>query len=572
VSDLVKLVSYFMRSARDGRSRAFIALMVIAGIASGAASTAFIALINRAIHRGGDPASTNILTWFIAFLVLLPVARFTSNSLVVRVSQGLFHEMRMDLCSRILSAPLRKLEQIGPARLLANLTEDVGTIGNALGLVPLLSMYMTIVACCLIYMGGLSWPLLLIVLAFLIVGMASYLLPVRLAGRHFRLMRQAWDSLFVHLRGLTEGTKELKLHRERRRSFLTEDMAASSLALRRHTITGNAILHAASAWSSALSFILLGIILFVVPRVMTVEPRAQTGFLLAILFMLSPVEMILSFLPAIARANIAVRRIDELGGDLAASSQDSSPELTAASPNHWRELELRGVRHSYYREQEEDHFTMGPIDLKIGAGELIFLVGGNGSGKTTLAKLLTGLYVPEEGEIRLDGVVVDDRSRDEYRQLFSAVFQDFFLFEQLHGLDTPQLDERARGYIGDLLLDRKVKVENGRLSTVELSQGQRKRLALLTAYLEDRPIYLFDEWAADQDPQFKKLFYLKLLPELRANGKTVIAISHDDHYYELADRIVKLDYGQLEYDGPADKYLETFGEKAGAAARLEAAR
>jgi putative ATP-binding cassette transporter len=243
------------------------------------------------------------------------------------------------------------------------------------------------------------------------------------------------------------------------------------------------------------------------------------------------------------------------------TAQDPTPELLTPPASRWSELVLRGVRHSYHREQEEDQFTMGPIDLRITAGEIIFLVGGNGSGKTTLAKLLTGLYIPESGEIRLDGAVVDDERRDQYRQLFSAVFQDFFLFEQLFGLDAPQLEERARGYLSDLLLDRKVTVENSRLSTLELSQGQRKRLALLTAYLEDRPIYLFDEWAADQDPQFKKLFYLKLLPELKARGKTVIVISHDDRYYELGDRIVKLDYGQVEFDGPADAYLETFGEK-----------
>jgi len=571
MSDLVKLISYFMRSARDARTRASIGLIVIAGILSGIASTAFIALINQTIHREAQ-GSTNAVAWFLAFLVVLPVTRFTSNALLVRVSQGVFHEMRMDLCRRILSAPLRKLEQFGPARLLASLTDDVGTIGNALGTVPVVSMYITIVTCCLVYMGWLSWKLLLVVLVFLIAGMASYLLPVRVAGRHFRLMRKAWDSLFTNLRGLTEGAKELKLHRERRRSFLTDNIAASSLELRRHTITGNTIHAAATGWSSVLSFLLLGTILFVAPRLTVIEPRVLTGFVLAILYMLSPVEMILAFLPGITRANIAVRRIEELGGDLSTSSQDSIPELPAASPDRWNELELRGVRHSYFREQEEDQFTMGPIDLKVTAGELIFLVGGNGSGKTTLAKLLTGLYIPEDGEIWLDGVAVDEQGRDQYRQLFSAVFQDFFLFEHLHGLDAPQLDERARGYLGDLLLDRKVKVENGRLSTVELSQGQRKRLALLTAYLEDRPIYLFDEWAADQDPQFKKLFYLKLLPELKARGKTVIAISHDDHYYELADRIVKLDYGRVEFDGPVDEYLETFGEKTVVPMHQETAR
>src|SRR5205814_6617774 len=170
-------------------------------------------------------------------------------------------------------------------------------------------------------------------------------------------------------------------------------------------------------------------------------------------------------------------------------------------------LELRGVVHSYHREQDNSNFVLGPIDLSFRPGELVFLVGGNGSGKSTLAKIITGLYLPEAGEIRLDGEVITNKNRDDYRQLFSAVFGDFYLFENLLGLENPKLDEQAEAYLEQLHLHHKVKVKNGSLSTTAVSQGQRKRLALLTAYLEDRPFYLFDEWASDQDPHFKKVFY-----------------------------------------------------------------
>jgi putative ATP-binding cassette transporter len=96
-----------------------------------------------------------------------------------------------------------------------------------------------------------------------------------------------------------------------------------------------------------------------------------------------------------------------------------------------------------------------------------------------------------------------------------------------------------------LALDHKVRVTDQRLSTTDLSQGQRRRLALLTAYLEDRPFYVFDEWAADQDPHYKQIFYTELLPELRARGKGVAVITHDDRYFHLGDRIVKLHDGQI---------------------------
>jgi putative ATP-binding cassette transporter len=214
----------------------------------------------------------------------------------------------------------------------------------------------------------------------------------------------------------------------------------------------------------------------------------------------------------------------------------------------WERLDMSGVTHTYYQEREDRNFTLGPIDLTFHPGELVFLVGSNGSGKTTLAKLLTGLYRPESGEIRMNGERITDLNLEDYRQHFSMVFSDPYLFEQLLGLDTPNLDGKAREYITRLQLDHKVTVKDGALSTVELSAGQRKRLALLTAYMEERPIYIFDEWAADQDPVFKDFFYHHLLPELRLKGKTILVISHDDRYYSAASRLIKLDNGRVESD------------------------
>jgi putative ATP-binding cassette transporter len=230
-----------------------------------------------------------------------------------------------------------------------------------------------------------------------------------------------------------------------------------------------------------------------------------------------------------------------------------TPPSRAASVER---VELVGVTHTYRREGEDTPFTLGPIDVTLRPGELLFLVGGNGSGKSTLAKLLAGLYLPEAGEVRLNGQRVTDENREHYREHFTMVFSDFFLFDSLLGLEHPTLDEQAREYLTKLQLSHKITVTDGVLSTTDLSQGQRKRLALLTAYLEDRPIYLFDEWAADQDPYFKEIFYCALLPELKARGKMVVVISHDDHFYHVADRIIKLDYGKLDA-APAVPLLQT---------------
>ena len=180
------------------------------------------------------------------------------------------------------------------------------------------------------------------------------------------------------------------------------------------------------------------------------------------------------------------------------------------------------------------------------SGELIFIVGSNGSGKSTLAKLMTGLYAPQSGEILLDGLPVNETNIEWYRQHFATTFADVYLFDRYLGLEDRQLDPEIQKYLQEFQLDRKVRVTNGVLSTIDLSQGQRKRLALLTAFLEDRPIYLFDEWAADQDPAFREIFYAQMLIELKKRNKLVIVITHDDRYFHLADRILKLNYGRVE--------------------------
>jgi putative ATP-binding cassette transporter len=262
---------------------------------------------------------------------------------------------------------------------------------------------------------------------------------------------------------------------------------------------------------------------------------------------MTPLQVVMNMLPQLTRANVALKKVKELGFTL--ESREPEEAVTAVPPTKpWGKLELEAVTHRYNREGEADAFVLGPINLTLNQGEMVFVVGGNGSGKTTLVKLLTGLYTPESGAIFLDGLPIGAANKETYRQYFSVVFSDFYLFDQMLGLIGPALDEEAREYLKQLKLSHKVEIKNGKLSTTDLSQGQRKRLALLTAYLEDRPICIFDEWAADQDPQFKNLFYMKLLPELKAKGKTVIVISHDDRYYQVADRIIKLDDGQVVSD------------------------
>jgi putative ATP-binding cassette transporter len=292
--------------------------------------------------------------------------------------------------------------------------------------------------------------------------------------------------------------------------------------------------------------------IFGVPLIQRVDTPLLMTYALTILFMAGPLTATITMVPVLNRTAVSLKKIEDLGLSLAGQSTEEGVTGVPAAPPVWQSLQLIEVTHVYHRERENSNFTLGPMNLTFRPGEIVFLVGGNGSGKTTFAKLLTGLYLPEHGHLRLDNVPVTQRSREQFRQLFSVVFSDFFLFETMLGLGDIDVDSRARQYIELLQLQHKVEVKEGKLSTLDLSQGQRKRLALLTAYLEDRTFYVFDEWAADQDPLFKEIFYLQLLPELKARGKTVLVISHDDRYYHLGDRVIRLENGQLEYDKRKD--------------------
>lgn len=542
----------------SGSARGLLVGAVILGAVGGGTTVWLLALINRAL--GSDAAAGALGALFASLCVLLIVARVTSQYLLARLGHGMVRDVRLRLCRSVLSTPLARLEQLGSHRVLATLTEDVNAITTGFMYAPVVVLNGAMMVGGLGYLAWLDRRLFLLLLVALVVGIGSYQIPARLGLGRFRAAREQQDTLFGHLRELLGGLKELKLHRGRRAAFGAL-LAAAAEATRRLRVRAAVIYNTAAAWGALLFFVVVGLLLFARPPAFDVGRDVLTGYTLVLLYLMGPLQVFLDSFAVLGQADVAVTKVERLGLSLEPEPRRPSARSPAAgsaggsgedgAPQRWRRLELRGVTHAYRRDGREDDFTLGPFHLAFEPGEVVFMVGGNGSGKTTLAKLILGLYEPEGGEIRLDGrVIAGEPAREDYRQLFSAVFADFFVFDSLLGLDAPDLDRRAGRYLARLCLDHKVEVEDGRLSATELSQGQRKRLALLTAYLEDRPIYLFDEWAADQDPVFKEVFYRAVLPELKERGKAVLAITHDDRYFGLADRILKLEDGRLVYEGP----------------------
>ena len=541
---LTYTIAKWSKGLRHSRSMMIVA--IAASFVAGVGYTLLVALIKQLLTDGSVTQTTTIWS-FVALCIAIPVFGFLSQYILLDLTSRAAYELRSQLSRQILSAPLRQLEKLGPHRLLATITEDIGSVIELVTILPQMLTQLAMMVGCLVYLGWLSWKLMLVMLVYMALGLLSHQLPLLRSFHYFRLTREQWDAMYNAFHGLILGTKELKLNTQRREGFLSEQLEPAALGLQQYGMKANAIAMAVSNWGQILFFVFIGMLLFVTPYFLAVEGQVLVGYTLAVLFLITPLTMILNQIPAVERAALAAERIDELGLSLAEAKPESLA-LRAAPDTSWRQLDLIDVTHVYRHDGADEEFELGPITLSLQPGELIFLIGGNGSGKTTLGKLLMGLYQPDSGQIRVDGRLITEAERDDYRQRFSVVFYDFYLFERLFGAEDVDLDARIQSYLQTLQLSHKLQIKDGKLSTLELSQGQRKRLALLNAYLEDRPIYIFDEWAADQDPQFKQIFYYHLLPDLKARGKTIIVISHDDRYYGLADRVIKLESGKLEYD------------------------
>lgn len=527
------------------RSRRIFVFTVVFGCLSGITNAGMLAVVNASLFRQKGNSST-LLIAFIVLCAIAPLTRVVSELLLARLGQNAIFALRTELARQVLRVPLQKIEQAGAHRILSVLSDDIPILAGMISIVPVLFINLGVVASCFIYMGWLKWQLLLALLGLMALGITTYQLAVRRAAPYFKRARASENDLQKHYQGLLHGVKELKLHQSRRKDFLVRVLSGAAGLFRTEVISGMRIYSVASSWGQLLVFVIIGISVFGLRGTLAAGDGVLTGFILALLYLMSPLQVVMNAAPGLARAKTAIKNIEDMGLKLTQAAMAEESRIVASSGVVSVRVELTGVTYTYKAEDSADAFTLGPIDLALEPGELLFITGGNGSGKTTLAKLLVGLYAADQGEVRCNGELITDQNRDSYRQLFSAVFSDFFLFESLLGFEGgAQLDHEARKYLSRLRLEHKVRVQDGSFSTIELSQGQRKRLALLICCLENRPFLFFDEWAADQDPAFKDIFYFSILPELKAQGKTVVVISHDDRYYAVADRLVHLETGRV---------------------------
>ncbi|MCQ2996657.1 cyclic peptide export ABC transporter [Pseudomonas syringae] len=520
-----------------------VTLSTVLGIVGGLSVTALLATINSALHSDAG-LTQGVVLGFAGLCLLALFSSICSDMGTNYVGQHIIATLRRELGEKVLSAPIDQIERYRSHRLIPVLTHDVDTISDfAFAFAPL-AISFSVTLGCLGYLAMLSWPMFLIVLVAIVIGTVVQFIARSKGIAGFETARAGEDELQRHYNAIAEGAKELRIHRPRRHRMFTHGIQDTSAHIRDTQIRSINTFVIAKSFGSMLFFVVIGLALALQSVWPSGDKTVMSGFVLVLLYMKGPLEHLISTLPIISRAQIAFRRIAEL------SRQFSSPEPhlllndqgNATTAVH--SLELNNVSYSFPPVEGSQPFHLGPVNLRIKEGDITFIVGENGCGKTTLIKLLLGLYAPQTGEISLNGQAVNPQTRDDYRQLFTTIFADYYLFDDVIQGDK-QIPEDATRYLKRLEIDHKVSVRDGAFTTTDLSTGQRKRLALVSAWLEERPVLVFDEWAADQDPTFRRIFYTELLPDLKRLGKTIIVISHDDRYFDVADQIVRMRSGNV---------------------------
>ncbi|MBD3306644.1 cyclic peptide export ABC transporter [candidate division KSB3 bacterium] len=520
--------------------------VLIMGIVSGIAQSLLLGIITIA----ADTASHETLNFkffvlfVIAFLIMMLGKRYALKKATV-IAEEIIERVRVRLSNKIRNSELVLIENLGKGDIYTRVANDTNLISQTALVIINASQSAIMVIFCLFFIAVLSKLAFVITILSVIVGVINYLHHSNVVADDLRETTRQEGLFFEMINQILDGFKELKVNQRRSEDYFSRFKILATETKTLKVKTGIRFI-VDLMYSEIFFYLLLAIVVFIMPRFEQIDSELIIRITAAVLFIMGPLNMVVGAIPMFARANMAVEQLYGLEAQLDAASQayaveEEAPLSTIAA---FDEIVLHDLCFSYTDQYGSPLFTVGPLDFTLHKGEVVFLIGGNGSGKTTLLKLFTGLYYPDSGDIKVDGTLIDQRNYQAYRELFSIIFADFHLFDRLYGLDGVN-EERVRDLLHLMELDKKTEIINGEFTNINLSTGQRKRLAMIVALLDNRPIYVFDEWAADQDPNFRQYFYEVLLRNLQDQGKTVVAVSHDDRYFHFADRVFKMEYGQF---------------------------
>lgn len=511
--------------------------VIVLSVISGLANMVVIVLITSSFQSNME------LKYMLFYFALAAGTYLLMRKIVqvrmVYVTKNIIYDLRISMIDKVFLTSFEKFEKIDRGRVYSVMDDDIGTIGQSADTFVSITTNIITAFGAFTYMAILNmWITLVTVLMIGVITSIYYVVSNRAKGL-FDIARETKTVYLELLNGMIDGYKELSINKKKKENY-KEDLKYSTEEFRDKSTKANIKFINAFLVGESLLIVLLGVTAFGIPEFF---PHVQDGlvlsFVVILLYLIGPINGIFNAIPQLIHLQIAWKRIQNLLDDITLETEENVTSKTITVPTVLESFQADSVEFEY-----GNGFSVGPINLQVKKGEVLFIIGGNGSGKTTLSRLLTGLYTPQSGEILINGERVSAKELGEY---YSAVFNPFYLFQKIYAEDINLDEDKIKELLEVLQLQEKVNIEDGKFSTISLSGGQLKRLALLQCYLEDKPIYLFDEWAADQDPVFRKYFYRELLPKMKEQGKIIIAISHDDQYFDVADKILKLDFGKGEY-------------------------
>lgn len=523
---------------QENEYKRFAPKILLLSILSGFANVAVIIVITSSI--GSDVPVRYLLFYYALVLSTYLFGRRYVQIKLVKFTRGLVYELRVKLLSKILSTSYQRFEKINIGRIYGTLNDDVSRVGDSTNVIVLLFSSTITVIGVFAYLISIAFWAALLTIFFMCLLLVIYNVAVRKSNVFIERAREETDIFMSYIDDLVHGYKEISLHRNTKLEF-REDVSQSAERYKSKVLIADIKMLNTAYIGEFMLVALLGLVAYGIPEFFPhIENFVIMNFVVILLYLIGPINRIVESIPTVLQIKVAWHRIQEFIKEIPYDTLlDHRKEIKHTLIESFS---AKGISFRYESDNNES-FSVGPIDLNIQAGEILFIIGGNGSGKTTLAKLLTGLYQPIEGEFRVNGDPVNSADLGEY---FSAVFSPAHLFQKLYDVNLDGREGEFDHYLKLLQLDRKITVTDNSYSTIKLSSGQRKRLALLQCFMEDRPIYLFDEWAADQDPDYRKFFYKTLLPEMKKAGKIVIAITHDDNYFDVPDMVLKMETGKLK--------------------------
>ena len=510
---------------------------------AGGANASLLYFVSRSITTDRIELLFNGGLFFLALIVFVTAQAVLSRALV-NYSERFLSHTRMTLCRLLLRCRYESFETFGQSRFWSTATHDTMILGQMWpNLISTLVSAITIVLL-LAYLAVFSPRHFLVMLILIGIGIAIYSVAMRHARQVLHRARARHDNLLDWINDLLQGMKELKLDHKKRVLFLPA-LEKENTDYVRETVAAQQRLQRATTFGNGSFFMVIGVIAFTFPMLSNIDDRSQFAFLVVLIYLVGPLVRVTSGMGFLSTAAVAAQRVLGLRETLEANAETacSLSEKTEGGviTSDWRSLSLNQITYTYARSSSPDPFTFGPISLTIKRGEVVFVIGANGAGKTTLAKVMAGLYLPSSGSMTLDDVPITAANIDSYRQLFATIFRDYHVSEKLAQTDGT-LRQRLPHVFSQLGFPEDANLADESLEFSKLSHGQRGRIALALAQTDDKSIYLFDEWAADQDPAARAHFYAYVLPLLKEQGKTGIVISHDDRYFGAADRIVTIEH------------------------------